>query len=475
MRSLFALALLIALSAQAFALRMPALFGDNMVLQTGSRTPVYGRAKPKEHVLVQLGSHHAAALADARGDWRVELNLQVAEGPLDLEITSATSKLKFKNVLVGEVWICSGQSNMEWSYHDTKTARQPVNIGNPNRPTMRLFRVKKTVAIIPLHELQGKWLVCDLQTMNDFSLLGYFFGANLQDRVGGGVGLIEADWGGTPAESWTPHSTLSDSIELRPLIDANFPIPVGAGHDTHEKHKPESAASVLYNGMISPLMPYGFRGVIWYQGESNIGRAEQYKSLFPTMISAWRKESGRHFPFLFVQLAAFGQRPTEPMRSDWAELREAQVAALDLPLTGMASAIDLAHPVEIHWIQRDLLAKRLIWNAMATAYGRRAPITGPIYRRYRVDGNEMRLDFDGKINSLIMKSENGLCGFEIAGEDRIFRKAQARVDRGSLVVSSPKVPHPIAVRYAWANNPEVSLYNSAGLPAIPFRTDDWAN
>ncbi len=452
---------------------MSAIFGDNMVLQTGSRTPVYGHADPREIVHIRLGKHSATAQANERGEWRVELSLPKAEGPLDLEIAGESERIVYRNILVGEVWLCSGQSNMEWSYHDAKVARQKMSIGNANRPRMRLFKVRHAVAIVPLHDLQGKWEVCSADTMNDFSLLGYLFGANLQDRLGCGVGLIESDWGGTPAESWTPHSTLNASAELQPLINSNFPVPTGAGRDSGDKHKPERAASVLYNGMISPLMPYGFRGVAWYQGESNVGRADQYRTLFPSMISSWRQEAGRQFPFVFVQLANFGLRPSEPAKSDWAELREAQTAALKLPGTGMATAVDLANPTEIHWIHREQLAMRLTWVAMNRVYDRKAPSAGPTLKSYRVEGNAMRLDFDGKLNGLIIRNEDGLCGFEVAGQDRIFHKAYARIDEGAVVVSSTKVAHPIAVRYAWANDPQVSLYNSAGLPAIPFRTDDW--
>lgn len=452
---------------------MPALFGTNMVLQVGPRTPIYGHAAPREIIHITLGQHLATAQANERGEWRVELNLPKAEGPLEMDVSGASEKLSYHNVLVGEVWLCSGQSNMEWSFHDAKMARQSVSIGNASRPQMRLFKVKRAIAIVPLHELQGKWVVCTPDTMNDFSLLGYLFGVNLQDRLNCGVGLIESDWGGTPAESWTPHATLSESALLQPLINSNFAVPTGAGRENGDKHKPERAASVLYNGMISPLMPYGFRGVAWYQGESNVGRADQYRTLFPSLINSWRQEAGRQFPFVFVQLANFGVRPSEPAKSDWAELREAQAAALKLPGTGMATAVDLARPVEIHWIHREELARRLTWVAMNKVYERKAPATGPTFKSFRLDGNNVHLEFDGKLNGLIMRNEDGLCGFEVAGEDHIFHKAYARIDSGTVVVSSTKVAHPVAVRYAWANDPQVSLYNSAGLPAVPFRTDDW--
>jgi len=453
-------------------MRLANLFGDNMVLQMGPRTPVYGKATPREVIRVALGTHTAEAQADDHGDWHVDLDLPRPEGPLDLEIDGPSEKQIFHNVLVGEVWICSGQSNMEWSYHDAKIARQSISVGNANRQQLRLFKVRHNVASSPMHDVQGKWVVCSPNEMNPFSLLGYFFGAGIQARLGYGVGMIESDWGGTPAESWTPRETLSGSDLLRPLIDSKLPVPTGAGKENH-RPKPERAASVLYNGMISPLMTFGFRGVIWYQGESNVGRAAQYRALFPAMIGAWRRAAGRTFPFLFVQLADFEPGASDSAKDDWATLRDAQEAALKLPMTGMATAVDLAHASNIHWLQRDELGKRLVWSAMNTAYDQQKPAGGPVYRSMTVSGNEVRLVFDNKLNGLMIRSEDGLSGFEVAGADRVFYPAYARIHDGDVFVSSSKVPNPVAVRYGWADDPDISLYNSAGLPAPPFRTDDW--
>lgn len=470
----FGAAILAALAGVASAaVRMPALFGDNMVLQAGTRTPIYGQAAPREVVEVQIGRHHARAMADAQGRWRVEMNLPASRTPRTLEVEGAANRLAFRNVLVGEVWICSGQSNMEWSYHDAKAAGQHAPACDFDRPRLRLFKVKKTVAIVPLDQVQGHWEVCDPITANDFSQLAIQFAGHLQNRLGHAIGLVESDWGGTPAESWTPHEALLTHPDLRGLISSTYPVPVGAGHETKKKHKPERAASVLYNAMIHPLMGFGFQGVLWYQGESNVGRADDYRRLFPVMISAWRKEAGRPFPFVFVQLANYGARPALPMPSDWAELREAQMSALALPHTAMATAVDLGNPTEIHWMDREVLGKRLAWTALSRVYDLRAPATGPRYLRSHVEGKAIRVEFEGKLNGLVVKGYNGLSGFEIAGEDQVFHRANARIQRGTVLVSCPEVPHPVAVRYAWANDPDVSLYNSASLPALPFRTDDW--
>lgn len=460
-------------TAAPATVRLPALFGDNMVLQAGPRTPIYGQANPREVVAVRFGRHHARALADAQGRWRVEMNLPASRTPRTLEVEGAANRLAFRNVLVGEVWICSGQSNMEWSYHDAKAAGQRTQPCDFDRPRLRLFKVKKTVAIVPLDQVQGHWEVCDPTTANDFSQLAIQFANHLQDRLDDSVGLVESDWGGTPAEAWTPHEALASHPDLRWLIASTYPVPVGAGHETRKKHKPERAASVLYNAMIHPLMDFGFQGVLWYQGESNVGRADDYRRLFPVMISAWRREAGRPFPFVFVQLANYGLRPAFPMPSDWAELREAQMSALALPNTAMATAVDLGNPTEIHWMNRQTLGQRLAWTTLDQVYDRKAPATGPRYLRSRIEGKAIRVEFEGKLNGLVTKGYDGLAGFEIAGKDQVFHCAEARIQRGTVLVSCPEVPHPVAVRYAWANDPVTSLYNSAGLPALPFRTDDW--
>lgn len=447
---------------------MPSVFGDNMVLQVGKRTPIYGKAAPREIVTIKVGDDQAVAMANDRGEWRVEFDFPKTAGPLDVQVNGGNDQITFHNVLIGEVWICSGQSNMEWSYHSAKKANQSVSIGNPERPKLRLFKVKHKVSLIPLQDVEGQWMECTSSSMNDFSLLGYLFGANLQDRLNCGIGVIQSDWGGTPAESWTPHATLDNNPELRSLISGNFPVPVGAGENS-DKHRPERAATVLYNGMIAPLMDFGFRGVAWYQGESNVGRADQYRTLFPALIEGWRKDAKRTFPFLYVQLASFEPRPPDGPNQDWAELREAQLTALNLPKTGMASAVDLSNPSEIHWLRREELARRLTWIAMNQSYGQKTPVTGPRYMRHSVSNGQMRVEFTSKLNGLMMRSSNGLCGFEIAGADGVYYPAQARIDRGTVILSTVKVPTPVYVRYGWANAPALSIYNTAGLPAIPFR------
>lgn len=453
--------------------RMPAMFGDNMVLQAGPRTPIYGKALPRESVRITCGKQTALALADAKGNWHVEMKLAKSSTPVELKVETDGETIILQNVLLGEVWVCGGQSNMEWSLHDARAAKMaPKNLPDFNRSDIRLFTVRHAVANDPLSDVKGEWVVCNEKTVSDFSLLGLYFGLNLANRLKLPVGLVDTSWGGTPAESWTSRRALQLSPVTAPLINSMAPSPLGAGKESG-RLKVERKASVLYNGMVAPVLSYGFKGVIWYQGESNVGRAEQYKTLFPALIQDWRKESGRQFPFLFVQLANYANH--NPQATDYADLRAAQQYALAaVPKTGMASAVDLGKSDDIHSPQRDELAKRLTWTALNKAYGiAKAPALGPVYKSHAVEGDQVRIEFDNKLNGLIMRSFNGLSGFEIAGEDRKFVKATARIQNNSIVISSPFVKSPKAVRYAWHNCAEPSFYNTAGLPACPFRTDDW--
>ncbi len=451
---------------------MPSMFGENMVLQGGARTPIYGQALPNETIRVTVGSQTSLALADSGGRWKAEMKLKPTSSPVTVKIEAANEKIIYRNVLIGEVWLCGGQSNMEWSLHDTRAAKKaPKELPSFDRKDIRLFTVKHSVANEPLADVKGQWIVCSTDKASDFSLLGLYFGVHLADRIRQPVGLVDTSWGGTPAESWTSKNALALSPITFPLINSMAPSPLGAGQESG-RLKIERKASVLYNGMVAPVLDYGFRGVIWYQGESNVGRADQYKTLFPALIADWRKQAKRQFPFLFVQLANYANH--NPSATDYAELRASQQFALEtVPKTGMASAIDLGDPSDIHSPRRDELAKRLMWVALDKAYGLQAPSLGPVYKECFIEGDRMRIDFTNKLNGLIMRGYNGLSGFEIAGENRQFYKGYAKIEGNTIVVSSPFVSKPCAVRYAWRNAPEASFYNSAGLPACPFRTDDW--
>ncbi|MEW6235436.1 MAG: sialate O-acetylesterase [Candidatus Omnitrophota bacterium] len=488
------------LGAASFAdVRPHPLFSDGMVLQQGKSVPVWGTADEGENVAVQFQDQKAAAKTE-NGKWMVRLENLKPGGPYQMMITG-NNMVMIDNILVGEVWICSGQSNMQWRVADCNNAQ--VEIDYANFPEIRLITVPRLVAGKPQAEFSGKWEECNPNTVANFSAVAYYFGRELHQKQNIPVGLIHTSWGGTPAESWTSESCLQKEPDFKPILDrwnerlSNFSVVLdrledqytqwrSAADDAESQGKPVPAApsipedprrhpwrpSGLYNSMISPLIPYGIQGAIWYQGESNADRAYQYRKLFAAMIQNWRDDWGQgDFPFLFVQLANF---ITSPPGLAWAELREAQTMAIEnLANVGMAVTIDIGDPRNIHPGNKQDVGKRLELAAEKIAYGQDVVYSGPIYESMNVEGNMIRLRFQHVGGGLVSKGGDELKGFAVAGEDQEFRPAQAIIDRDTVVVSSAWVRNPIAVRYAWKDNPECNLYNAEGLPASPFRTDDW--
>ncbi|MBI1929950.1 sialate O-acetylesterase [Candidatus Poribacteria bacterium] len=489
-------------SATIAEVKLPAVIGDNMVLQQHAKVPIWGTADPGEQITVSLGAQQVATTADNEGRWMVSLNSLDAGGPFEMTI-AGNNTLTLRNVLVGEVWVCSGQSNMQWSVKASADAEG--EIAAADYPMIRLFSVKRTVAEGPLPDTEGSWGACSSQTVGDFSAVGYFFGGELHKMLDVPVGLIHSSWGGTPAEAWTSRPALESEPDFKPILDrweqilAEYPQAKQKYEDqlaewkqaaeaAKAEGKPEPRrpgaplgpdhphrASGLYNGMIAPLIPYAIQGVIWYQGESNADRAYQYRKLFPAMIQDWRS-AWKHgdFPFLFVQLANWRETKPEPVESDWAELREAQLMTLTLPKTAIAVAIDIGDAADIHPKNKQEVGRRLALAAQSIAYGKEVVYSGPIYASMTTEGNKVRLRFmPHTADGLMAKGDEPLKGFAIAGQDHKFVWADARIDGDTVVVWSDQVPHPVAVRYAWADNPVCNLYNKAGLPASPFRTDDW--
>jgi sialate O-acetylesterase len=414
------------------------------------------------------------------------------------------NKLVIRDVLVGEVWVGSGQSNMQWPVR--RSASSEKEIANANFPRMRLFTVPREVADSPREDVEGEWTTANPESVPDFSAVAYFFGRDLHKEMGVPVGLIHSSWGGTPAESWTSHEALMANLSLHPIIwnweEVLLSYPYrrseyeeslkeweteaerarSDGKTEPRKPRPPQGPghswtpSGLYNAMIAPLTSYAIRGAVWYQGESNARpyRSLEYRQLFPTMIQDWR--SAWHqgpFPFLFVQLANYRERKTEPINSPWAEVQEAQRMTLSLPNTGMAVIIDIGEADDIHPRNKQDVGYRLSLAARAIAYGEDLVYSGPLYRGMIIEGNKIRVRFDHVGGGLLSKTGE-LRGFAIAARDREFRWAEARIEGDSVVVFSPDVSRPVAVRYAWQDNPEASLYNLEGLPASPFRTDDWS-
>ncbi|HQM48895.1 MAG TPA: sialate O-acetylesterase [Candidatus Hydrogenedentes bacterium] len=478
------------------------LFSDHMVLQQGERIPVWGKAAPGENVTVTIDRRKDDACADENGNWMVKLRSLRAGGPYEMTVAGKNNTLTVKDVLVGEVWVGSGQSNMAMNVQSSNNAEQ--EIANANYPNIRLFQVPTKTADTPQETVEAQWQLTTPETIPGFSAAAYFFGRELHQQLNVPVGLIHTSWGGTPSEAWTSLCTLKATPEAKPILDrwddiiAKYPqaleefnkqmeewnkaaeqakkdgkeapakprAPLGPDHP----HRPAS----LYNAMIAPLIPYAIRGAIWYQGESNAGRAYQYRAIFPAMIEDWREHWNQgNFPFLFVQLANFTERKPDPGDSDWAELREAQSMTLKLKNTGMAVIIDIGDAADIHPKNKQDVGKRLAYWALDKTYKKDVVPSGPLYDSARFRSGKATIRFDYADGGLV--SQGGeLKGFAIAGPDQKFVWAKAEVaGKKKVTVWSEQVPNPVAVRYGWANNPECTLYNKAGLPASPFRTDEW--
>jgi len=484
-------------------IRLPAVVGDNMVLQGGVKAPIWGWADPGEEVRIRVNWHRMErrTSADKDGKWMFEVKTPPVGGPYQIML-KGKNLLTLKNILVGEVWVCSGQSNMQWTVQNSNNATEEISAAK--YPKIRLFSVQRKVAETPQDDCTGSWVECNPETIGGFSAVGYFFGRKLHKELGVPIGLIHTSWGGTPAEAWTSGPMLKTIPECEPILKrysdavANYPKAMIQYKENVEKWKKASeqakaegkkaprrpwapfgpghphSPSGLYNAMIAPLIPYAIQGAIWYQGESNASRAYQYRKLFPAMIQSWRKSwrQGR-FPFLFVQLANFKAVKNEPAESDWAELREAQKMTLDLPNTGMAVIIDIGEAKDIHPKNKQDVGKRLALWALGTTYGRNLVQSGPLYESMEIKGNKIVLSFDHAGKGLVAQDGAPLKGFAIAGADRQFVWAKAEIEGDTVVVSSEKVSKPVAVRYAWADNPICNLSNEAALPASPFRTDDW--
>ncbi len=630
------------------ALRLARIFGDHMVIQRDTTVPLWGWTRPGETVRVKSPSGEAAARAGRDGKWMVKLPPAPAGGPCEITVADSRDTTTVRDVLVGEVWVCSGQSNMEMMMALVNDAKK--EIAGAANPSIRLFSVPRTVAYSPRADLSGgQWKLCTPDSVTSFSAVAYFFARDLQARLGVPVGLVKTAWGGTPAESWTSEVGLENLPQLKtqlarlprrePLVrmsqaefkqamnswlagvekadpgtrnaawaapafadadwktmtlpnpweDQGLPnydgtvwfrrsveLPADAAAGKLEVHignvddadvvflngkrigttwawgqkrkyavpagiarggantlairvfdtggngglvgepedlclvatapdgrattlplagewkykpglnlkslppKPEEPGSPyrlagLYNSMVAPLVPLAMRGVIWYQGEANAGRAWEYRATFPNLIRDWRRVWGRgDFPFLFVQLANFMKRSDQPAESAWAELREAQAMALSLPATGMAVTVDIGEAADIHPRNKQDVGRRLALAARHVVYGENVAFSGPMFRpgSLRVAAGSASVAFehaDGGLRARCGKIE----GFAVAGADRKFRWAGARIEGDRVVVSTPEVPQPVAVRYAWDSNPAATLENSAGLPASPFRTDDW--
>lgn len=471
----FALMLLFLAAAPASAAVQPhALFTDNMVLQRGITAPVWGTADTDENVTVCFQGQEVSTKAAKDGQWMARLQPLKVGGPFEMTIKGGTT-ITLKNVMVGEVWICSGQSNMEWPLRLTENAEQ--TIADSENPKIRLFSVPKTVSAEPQKTVKGQWLECNPKTVPAFSAVAYFFGRDLQKALNVPIGLINTSWGGTAAEVWATREALETTANLKYMVEKFDAAMSSFKADPTNKNPLQGhpvQACVLYNGMIAPLQPYAIKGAIWYQGESNAGRAFEYRTLFPTMIQSWRDSWKQgDFPFLFVQLAPWQKIEKVPKESAWAELREAQLlTAQNCKNTGMAVITDVGDEKDIHPRKKGPVGARLALAAQAIAYQENIVFSGPVYEQMRKEGDKIVLSFKHVGGGLEAKG-GSLTGFAIAGADRKFVNAEAKIEGDKVVVWSQEVAEPVAVRYGWANFPLGNLCNRDNLPATPFRTDDF--
>lgn len=642
MKRCISVLLLLALHSAAFAqLKLARLFSDHVVLQRQKTIPVWGWAAPNESVKVSLSNQSQSTKADASGKWIVRFSPMEAGGPYQLTASAKSGNLTINDILIGEVWLCSGQSNMEWRVAQANNYIQEKQ--NADYPKIRHFFVDHEVMMTPQADLKsGEWKVCSSETVGNFTAVGFFFARELYQKLNIPVGLLHSSWGGSQIEGWISRESMLTDNELKsyaqglpdnwtdadkihdgktrknllgsesinPSIEdekkyfeANYDFskwlsagnPLGqwdwkgvwmfrgngymariidmpedmaakettlglgiqdaqnqiyvngklvyegtekgvrkisipantwkAGNnqlmikfggmvnpswyglglmgtendlylsagtdkislangwkimpsfaDKHEYvHSSNNLGTTIYNSMIAPLVPFAIRGALWYQGESNAGRAHQYRTSFPLMINDWRKQWKDDFSFYFVQLSSYGDYQTSNQGSNWGELREAQTMTLSLPKTGMAVTTDVGNPKDIHPTNKQDVGHRLAVNALKFDYGQDVLPSGPMYESVKFEDGKAILSFKYTGKGLMVKDKFGyLKGFEIAGDDKAFYYAKADIVGDQVVVYHPKGVKPIAVRYAWADAPDdANLYNTDGLPASPFRTDDW--
>ncbi|HNQ34993.1 MAG TPA: sialate O-acetylesterase [bacterium] len=501
--TLLTLLILAAVPARA-EVRLPSVFGDHMVIQRDLAAPIWGWADPGETVTVTIGGKKKSAAAGPNGRWQVKLDPMAAGGPHEITVAGSKNSITIKDVLVGEVWVCSGQSNM--GVRVRSSINSDTEIANANYPRMRLFQIKQDFSAEPKTDLPASWQVCSPETVSGFSGVGYFFGRDLHRELDVPVGLIYGCWSGAWAEAWLSRDGLanptvkgvienwwgkiSDSYpgQLKKYNEdlAKWEETVKQAREKGETPPRKPAPpfdpansyltpGFLYNAMIAPVAGYSIRGTIWYQGEGNIRWGYRYRKIFAALIRDWRRQWGQgDFPFLFVQIAGWRDVPKEPVESSFSELREAQLYTWQtVPNTGMAVTLDIGGGV-VHFRNKQEVGRRLALAALANTYGRKnLAYSGPVYRSARREGDKLRLEFDHLGGGLVTSDGGPVQSLAIAGEDKKFVWAESKIEKDTLVVWSPKVTEPVAVRYGWGENPPINLFNKAGLPASPFRTDTW--
>ena len=450
---------------------LPALFGDNMVLQQQTEARFWGTASPGRKVVIRpsWSKQSVTTTADRDGRWQADVATPEAGGPHTIELSDGES-LTLRNVLIGEVWLCSGQSNMEmpvrgFNYQPVEGSTDVIVQAKASTP-IRICNVQRATSRTPLDGCKAQWQENTPEAVAGASATAYYFARNIQQALDIPVGIIITCWGGTPVEAWMDRETMSAFPEFDlSFLDGNDPI-----------NRPQNRPTMLYNAMIAPLVPYTIKGFLWYQGEANRLKPDQYRQLMPAFVGMLRERWGKEdLPFYYVQIAPFGYGNPD-LTGGSALLREAQMRNLEeIPASGMAVTMDIGDKGCIHPSRKAQVGQRLALLALANDYGMKGfEANAPIYESMTVEGNRACLTFRTGTSTLAPMGRE-LAGFEVAGADRIFHPATAKIEQGKgrLIVTSDEVETPVAVRYAFRNYAEASLFNTCGIPAPSFRTDDW--
>jgi len=472
---------------------LPDLISDNMVLQQNIPIHIWGRATIGEKVTVSLLAQSKTAVTDVNGRWQLWLDPVTSKTVTKMTV-SGTNSITVSNILIGEVWFASGQSNMEWDVSQSNNAEE--EIANASYPEIRIFDATRSFSDTLKTEIKGRWVVCTPETIKNITAAGYFFARGIHKQLKVPIGLIEASWGATRCEAWTPAEVQKADSRLNfwqtkwnnyvlslPTLKEEYKNKMAAWEKEVEEAKangkslprrpeePQSLnktkPSVIYNGVVAPISNYTIRGVIWYQGENNAyqGEAFPYRYLFPTMIKSWRKAWNQgDFPFIFVQLSTLDKHPY------WPVLRESQTEALKLPNTGMAVTYDIGDPTNAHYKNKQDVGRRLELIARKLVYGENIEASGPVFQQLKIQGNSIRIWFDHN-KGLKPSTGSVLTGFEIAGKDGKLYPATALVEGETIVLTNPAVTKPLIARYAFKDAIVANLVNQSGLPALPFRTD----
>ena len=438
--------------------RLPAIIGSHMVLQQNSKITIWGWSDPTENIKLKASWDTTTYKAEGSwgGKWNIELQTPNAGGPYTISI-NGNNNILLEDVMVGEVWICSGQSNMEMNVNWKLPYDDEVAKATNNK--IRFFYIPKTTSEYPQEDVKAKWVVCTPDEMKNFSAAGYFFGKKLQEKLNLPVGLINANWGGTPAETWTPAEFVENDTVLKKAaakLEQTQWWPIKPGY--------------AYNAMVYPITDFSIAGAIWYQGESNVSAASTYTQLFTTMINSWRKAWNKNIPFYFAQIAPYAGYGDN---SSSAFLREAQTKTLALENTGMILTSDLVDNInDIHPKLKKEVGERFADLALAETYHQQNIVYKiPMYKNMQVEKSKVRVYFTNADNGLT--SKGALTEFYVAGEDKVFKPAEAKIEKNSVVIWSKDVTKPVAVRFGFRNGATLNLYNKEGVPVNLFRTDDW--